>query len=248
VVERPDSDRPIAMLALFATTASAIPSPFSSEFSFDEFLETPFFTALEVILLCTCGQLVQQVLARARQVRGTAISKRRTGVFQRTKHWQRHLDRFSPAALNTRRTFSIKRAEEPFQSETAMPTNPMLMMLGSICSFGPPIIVTWVLGHRPALQLPFDVPRPLQGFIHMGLSGADLEDTRLMGVCALYFVLNTCSSLIAGLFPIEKQPARVIPASRDYKFLSDSLVGEKHRWVLEDAEEQLLARIDKAGI
>jgi hypothetical protein len=236
----------IAMLALLAGTAAAIPSPLSPDFSFDEFLETPFFTAIEVIVLCTCGQIIQQILGRSRQVRGTAITKRRTGVFQRTKHWQRHTDRYSPSALDVRRSFSIKRAEEPFESEAVVPKNPLLMTLTSICSMGPPIIVTWVIGRRPALRLPFDVPVPLQGFIHMGLSGADLDDGRVVGVCALYFLLNTCASLIAGLVPVEKQRAAVIPPSRDYKSLSNVLVSEKHEWALEDAEDELLAQIDAA--
>jgi hypothetical protein len=236
------------MLAiLFAVLCSASVSPLSPDFSLNEFADTPFFTALEILLVCVGCQVILTVISHSSSYQATSITKKNTAIFLRTKHWLRRINRFSKPALDIRRSWTIKRADEEFQSEAVMPSNPMLMMLPFIANLGPSILANYVISDRPALRLPFDIPGPLQRLLQYGLPRRIADDHRMVGAFGFYFMLNCCSALFAGVLPMAGKRKKMYGPKDNYKNFSDLLVSEQHRWELEGAEDELLAVIDAAG-
>jgi hypothetical protein len=231
-------------LVAFMGASSSFLSP---EFSFNEFCDTPFFTALELFLVSIAGQVVLQIISHSTTFQATSIIKKNTAVFLRTKHWLKRINRYSSPGLDVRRSWTIKRSEEEFKSDTVMPTNPMLMMLPFIANLGPSVLANWVLSDRPALRLPFDIPGPLQKLFQYGLPQRIADDHRIVGAFGFSFLLNFCSAAIAGVLPMAQKRAKVYGPKDNYKNFSDLLVSEQHHWELEGAEDELLAVIDQAA-
>jgi hypothetical protein len=236
------------MLGLFlvALATSAV-SPLSPDFSFSEFSETPFFTALEIFFLSVASRLILQIIGHMNTFRPTPITKKNTGAFLRAKHWLKWVNRFSPPAVDVRRSWTLQRADEPFQNDSVMPSNPMLMMLPTLAGIGPSIVANWMLSDRPALRLPFNIPGPLQRLFQYGLPPRFADDHRIVGAFGMYFAMNFCSALLAGIFPIHQKRKPLFGPKDNYRNFSDLLISEQPGWELDRAEEELLAIIDAAG-
>jgi hypothetical protein len=213
--------------------------------TFNEFLLSPFFTSLEVIVVSLSGQLILLVMSRSSNFSPGPLTKKNSASFARTKHWLKRISRYNKPAIDMRRTWATRRADEEFKTEPAdVPNNPFLMMLPMLANIGPTVLVSMVLSDRPTLRLPFDIPVPLRHLFQYGLPQGTDPDPRIMSSFGLYFLLNCCSSIIAGIVPLVPKRRSLYGPANNYRNYSDLLVSEKHNWELDTAEDELLAQID----
>lgn len=208
-----------------------------------EFCETPFFTAIEMLIVIFSTHLITMTLAHRRNSQSNPDILKAKGIFRRTKYWIKHINRFPRPAIDIRRSWAIKRAEKPVKAG-GPPANPFLGMLGMIAGFAPTILVNMRLSGKPALVCPFIIPQPLRSLLQYGLSAEVGSDNRIISAFGLFFLLNTCIELFVEVIPMPSKREAAVDPSGNYKNSADLLLTEPHKWELENAEEELLAMID----
>jgi hypothetical protein len=238
----------------------------------NEFLDSPFFTALEVLIISLASELISQFTKHRRAIESGAVTQRNIAMSARTRLWLKNKHRYSRPAFDVRRSWALKCSSEEWKAETVTPASPFWMMLSSVSSIGPWILVSYALSERPALIVPFDIPSILRGLLQAGLP-AYLDDPRVVGAMPLYMMLNIAGKAFIGLFPLQDSALDDLPVTDEkmknkenkkllrflarrkqlpppqkptYMQLVDTLVSEDHVWELENVEDELLAKIDAA--
>jgi hypothetical protein len=210
-----------------------------------EFVLSPFFTALEVIAVVLSAQLIVLVVSRSSNFSPGPVTKKSSAAFSRTKHWLKRISRYNKPAIDMRRTWTTRRADQEFPTDQAdFPKNPFMALVPMIANLGPTALVNMVLSDRPTLRLPFDIPGPLRRLFQYGLPQTMEPDHRVMSALGLYFLLNCCSSVIAAMVPLVPKRKALYGPRNNYQNYSDLFLSEKHAWELETAEDELLAKID----
>lgn len=212
---------------------------------FSEFADTPFFTALEIFIVVFCGQLIELVVSWSNNAGGGPNAKKTDGIFHRAKFWLKHVSRFNRAGIDMRRSWSRKRAEEPFKAEQAIPRNVFLTTLPMLSGMGRMLLINFALAGRPAARLPFDIPWVARGLFQYGMPQTAEFDPRLVSAFGFSFLVNICAPLMAAIFPAVAKKRRIYRPDANFQNFSDLLVTEKHEWELEKAEDELLALIDE---
>ena len=113
-----------------------------------------------------------------------------------------------------------------------------------ITNMGPTLWVNFGLNGLTALRLPFEIPSPLRGMLQYGLSFSNASDTHLVSAFGLYFLMNICNTLIAGIFPMAQKPKETYGPRDNLSNFAEILATEEDYWELENAEDELLAKID----
>ena len=213
--------------------------------SLSDFFDSPYFTALEVLVVAVSAQLLLKVIAHANNF-PTGLSARKTNaIFYRTKFWLKHTQRYPRPAIDMRREWSVKRAKKPFKVEPSMPQNVFLGMLPMIANMGPMLLVNFLLAGKVALVLPFEIPEPLRALFQYGLSPRQEPDNHLVTAFGLYFLINSCATVLLSFVPMANKKKNFYGPNSNYQNYSDLLITEKHTWELETAEDELLALIDR---
>lgn len=212
--------------------------------SFSEFVDSTYFTALEIFLVVFSAQLVLKVIAHANNFPTGISAKRVNAVFYRTKYWLKHISRYPTQAIDMRRAWSVKRATQDFKVEPSMPQNVFLGMLPMIASMGPVLLVNMAIPGKVALRLPFEIPAPFRTLLQYGLPPRADADNSLVSSFGFYFLLNSCATVLLSMIPMANKKKNFYGPSSNYQNYSDLLVTEKHTWELENAEDELLALID----
>jgi hypothetical protein len=214
--------------------------------SFSEFIDDPYFTALEILIVCLCSQLILAILSRTPQFQSGIEGKKTNTVFLKTKYWIKHISRYPKQAVDVRRSWALKRSEEEFKAEPPMPSNPLLSLLPMIANMGPSILVNFAISDRIALHLPFAIPRPLRGLLQYGLQQTQAVKDTDVSAFGLYFFMNLCSSLFIGMIPFVGKKREWHGPKDNYRSIVHEFVSEHHEWELDDAEAELLKKIDSA--
>ncbi|KAH0787796.1 hypothetical protein GPJ56_008319 [Histomonas meleagridis] len=118
------------------------------------------------------------------------------------------------------------------------------MFLPMIANMGPTLWVNFALNGLAALTLPFEIPTPLKGILQYGLPQGASSDSHLVSAFGLYFLMNICSNLIAGIFPMAQKPKDVYGPRDNLANFADILASENGKWELENAENELLEKIN----
>jgi len=211
-----------------------------------EFLDSDFFTGLEMFLVVIFCAIIQRFLIH-QVVRSTnAASKKRTSQFQKIDFWTQNKNKMAPDAFNVRGSWAIKEGKKKVQQNQAMPNINMLnQLIGMVSNFAPMLIANFLLSGRKALTLPFDVPSVLRKFLQNGLPPNEESDPRVVTVFGLNFFLGMCSEVFALLIPVIHPISKVYGPKDLLQIPADDFVVAEHQWELENAEKDLVALIDQ---
>ena len=212
---------------------------------FGEFVETPYFTALEILIVILCAQLILLIIGHSNNFPTGIDAKKVNAIYLRTKFWLKHINRFPRPAIDVRRAWSVKRADKEFKVEASMPRNVLLGTLPMIANLGPVLLVNLLLNGKVVLRWPFEIPVFLRSLLQYGLPAKENADNHLMSAFGLYFLLNSCASLVVAMIPMANKRKEFYGPSSNYQNYSDMLVTERHKWELDNAEDELLELIDK---
>jgi hypothetical protein len=240
--------------------------------SLTEFFDSPFFTALEVLIISLSSELIGQFTRSRRALESGAITCRNIAISGRTRLWLKNKRRYHRSAFDVRRSWAIKTSGEDWKTEAVTPANPFWMMLSTVANFGPWVLVSYALSERPALKLPFEIPPLLRGIAQAGMPPY-VDEPQFIGAMPLYMMLNIAGKVFVGLLPLQESALDELPITDDrmtqkenkkllrflakrkqlpppqkqtYLQLVDTLVSEDHEWELEGVEDELLAKIDAA--
>lgn len=208
----------------------------------NELLDHPFFTTLEVLILCLSSQLIMRVFSNSNNNRPTGqISKRNNSIFHKIRHWTKYNSLYAPDAHNVRKSWALKKSEKPLPREPQIPNNVFMMLLPLISNFGPSLIVFQLLGDKPTLQFPCKIPGIFKMLLQNGLKEPDNYTISAIG---FYFMLNICCSVIIDILPFPQKGKEVFTAQENLETYANMYVAEPYKWELENSEEQLLAKIE----
>ena len=213
--------------------------------SLDDFAQTPFFTAIELFSVVLAANIVQMVVSHWNNFPTGACARKVNSTYHRIKFWLKNIGRFPRPAVDMRRSWSVKRAEIPFKYEASLPQNVFIQVLPMFTNWGPVLLVNTLLYGKPALVCPFEIPYVLRSLLQYGLPPHLDADNHIISAYGLYFLLNMCIDLFAAVVPMPTKRKEFFGPSSNFKNFSDLLVTEKHVWELENAEDELLAMIDR---
>lgn len=214
--------------------------------TFTEFVESPYFIALEVFLVCFVSALCSKIMKYSNLAPSGIISRKTNAVFLKIIHWTNNACRFPKVALDLRKSWALKRADKPFQRDTSLPNaNPFMMMLPMLANFGPTLLINFYLQAKPALRLPFEIPPQLRSFFQYGLPPNLDADNHIVGAFSFYFVMNLCSQVFINFIPMASEPKETYGPNSKIHYYADTLVVTNEPWELENADQELLDMIDQ---
>ncbi|OHT12372.1 hypothetical protein TRFO_17860 [Tritrichomonas foetus] len=213
--------------------------------SIDEFLESYYFTALEVFVVSIFSQVIFLYIKLYNNISNGPISRRNNALFYRTKFWIRNNFKYCRSAIDIRRTFALNKMEKPLRADKfVFPENPFLMILPMLFGMGFSLYMSFSIGSKPALILPFEIPPLLKKFLQYGFPSNFEVDNYTVSAYGLYLALQTCSELFALMVPMGKAFKMTYTNKSNYKQYANRLAADPHKWELENAEDELLAMID----
>ena len=218
---------------------------------FSDIFNNPLFLAVQLFLLSFISNFLPQIVAYAPVKSSSVLSKARTASFRRIRHWIKFSSRYSPSAMDMRRSYAIKLAKDGFPPDPTPPglnLNIFGQMISMLCRFGPFILLNMVLQTKIVLEtLPFEAPNLLKVLLQFDMT-PELRIKYPNGVAtfAFFFFTDMIMPLLIACIPMgQKKPPEIHPPNDSVKPFTNDLLIKESEWELEGIEDKFMSYVNE---
>ena len=211
--------------------------------SLSNLFESNYFNAITIILLNFFSALINKVLRHSNSQPKNPSNLAVNSLFYHTKFWIKNANKYSPHALDLRRSYLSRKSQYRLKTEPGMSNKMFLQAFSMLINLGSSLYTSMVMGPKPTLLFPGKIPTILAPILQYGLKGNNPPNT--ISGYGLYILLGFCQTTLVSFIPMAQNIKLFYTPAHNLKQYASLLIVKKHEWECENAEDELIELIDR---